>query len=167
MSKMAFQNPVNSDNSMKIVYVLLLAVFLIPHSLEVYRVSHFDNTFTRFTLVSALWTLVHEYGSSIVGPYTTTNLILPNGLPLFWTVLFLPLHLYIVYMLSGFMKGTTTKKVMKRVIMFTLAIQIIVTGFFSYSLNGWAFGAAFPLPIIHIAVYLTVLRYQKRDVLPE
>lgn len=153
----------SSGRSSRVLTTLVLIALLTPHTFAISRFSSpIDSSYTRSTLVAACWTLIQQDGITPGGPYSLTLFPFPNELTLLWTILFFPLYLCIIYTQWRFIKGITKKSKVMRVIAAALVIQLVVLmAFFSYSLDGWASGIAYPLPIFHVLSALSVLRHRE------
>jgi hypothetical protein len=73
--------------------------------------------------------------------------------------LFIPLNIFLIIAHSRFTKGTFSKRSILRAVGITLITQtFILFAFFWYQLDGWAFGQAYPLPILHTLIVLSVVQ---------
>ncbi|RDE15651.1 MAG: hypothetical protein C4K48_03480 [Candidatus Thorarchaeota archaeon] len=162
MSEVVSKDTLSSGWSSRFLPILILFAILTPHTLEITRVSLEDDSYTQSILVAGCWTLLQKDGSTIAGPYSSTLFLFPNELALLWTILFVPLYLCIIYTQWRLVRGITTKGKVLCVIAAALAIQLVVLmAFFSYSLDGWASGIAYPLPIFHVLSALSVFWHRR------
>lgn len=151
-------NNTNSPKPRAIFFILVLVLLIAPHTLGIRRQSLQDNSYTRFTLVAALWTVIHESGSTIAGPYTYTLFPLPNEPALLWTVLFIPLQLCTSYVILRFVRGITEKGTALCVVVAALVIQAFLAGGLWFVFSGLLVVSVYPLPIFHLVSLLIVVR---------
>ena len=143
----------NSSRPRAILILLVLVSLTIPHTLGIRR----GSSYIRFTLVAALWTLIHESGSTIAGPYSYTLFPFPNEQALLWTALFVPLQLCTSYVMFRFAGGAIERETASRVVIAALIIQAFLSGaLWSGYASGsdisrvYLFDTVIPLPIFHI-----------------
>ena len=144
--------------SRRFLLLVIIAALLIPHTFEISNQYYPDATFTRYSVITLLLTLFYEFGSTLVGPYTTLFILPPTSAPLY-NPLALIVNIAIILGLWGVMKG----KLSRRAVLYTIVIAICVQaflliGFFSIRLDGWASYLAIPLPIFPIISALLILR---------
>lgn len=150
----------NSSRSRAILILLFLVSLVIPHTLGITRQDFYDNSHIRFTLVAALWTLIHEFGSTIAGPYSYTLFPFPNEPALLWTALFTPLQLCTSYVIFRFAEGATDRPTASRVVMAAFVIQAFLAGALWFGYSGY-FSMVIPLPIFHIVSVHIVHRNER------
>jgi len=142
--------------------ILILMALFVPHSLGISRLNQPDNSYIRYTVSAVLWAISHESGSTIAGPYNYTFIEFLSIPTLLLGALFLPLYIIVIITQWRFIKGTTTKKSILRVIGFTLLIQVFLQfAFLWYWLDGWASLQTYPLPIFHTLNALSVIRQRE------
>ncbi|NHJ12325.1 MAG: hypothetical protein EAX95_01560 [Candidatus Thorarchaeota archaeon] len=150
------------ENVPRLLLILLLVVLLVPHTIAVTRYSYIPGEgYTRYTLIAALWSIVHESGNATSGPYITTSLAFPADAVLLWTLTILPLSLYIIHTQKRFMKGDATKRAVFHAILALLVVQVILAGFLCYSLDGWLTGCSYPVPLFQLVSLLIAIFYQR------
>lgn len=153
---------VKPENLSKILLLLLLVALFAPHTLSIRGYSYYpDEAYTRYSLIAGFWSIIWESGTSISGPYTTTSIVLPIDAILLWAAFILPLTLYILYTQGRFMRGIATKKTMFYTILSLLVVQVVLTGFLCYSLDGWLVDCSYPIPVFQLASFLATIPYQK------
>lgn len=159
MSDMIIQDRLEERRPRRFLAILSIIALLLPHTLEFQRVGALDSTYVRFTVFGSFWMTSLETGSSIAGPYTSTSIEFLTVQIVIFIILFLPFYILLILAQFRFMKGTTSKKTIKRIIGLVLIVQMIILfGFFSWQLDGWAFAQTYPLPIIHILIFRSMGR---------
>jgi hypothetical protein len=143
-------NSTNSSRPRIIFVILVLVSLIIPHTLGIRRQNYYDNSHTRFTLVAALWTLIHESGSTIAGPYGYTLFPFPNEAALLWTTLFVPLQLCTSYVMFRFVRGAIEQETALCVVVAAFVIQAFLAGALWFVFSGSHFVALIPLPIFYL-----------------
>ena len=135
-----------------------------PHSLGISHFNFPDNSYNRYTVSAVFWAISYENGSIITGPYSNTFFEFISIPTLLFGALFLPLYFSVIIAQSRFIKSTTTKKTILRVIGLALIIQTFLQfAFFSYQVDGWASVGSYPLPIFHILNVLSVVRQRESE----
>lgn len=168
MSDMNTQDGPEERKTSRFLAILLIVALFLPHTLEITRVSQPDNSIVRFTMFAVFWMISLENGSTIAGPYSSTLLAIPSVLGLVLSVLFLPLNIFLIIAYSRFTKGTFSKRSIIRAVGITLITQtFILFAFFWYQLDGWAFGQAYPLPILHALIVLSVVQQSDTESMVE
>lgn len=137
-------------NPRAIFFVLVLVSLIAPHTLGIRRHDLPDNSYARYTLTAALWTIIHETGSTIAGPYSQTLFPFPNEPALLWIVLFIPLQLCTSCVILRYVKGITGKGTALRVVVAALVIQALLAGGLWFGFDSWLFVSVYPLPIFHL-----------------
>ena len=148
--------------------ILILVALLVPHSLGISRLNHPDDSYIRYTVSAVLWEMSHESGSTIAGPYSYTYFEFLYIPALLLGALFLPLYISVIITQWRFMKGTTTKRTILRVIGLALFIQAFLQfASLGYRLDGWALLQTYPLPIFHTLNILSVIRQRESESMAE
>ncbi|MBY8996755.1 MAG: hypothetical protein KGD60_03415 [Candidatus Thorarchaeota archaeon] len=151
-------SPKERDTSRLLAILIVVAIFL-PHTLEFNWGNAIDNSYLRVALYAAFWMISLETGSTIAGPYSSTLFEVLTVRILVFCILFMPLYLIVIIAQSRFMKGVTSRKSLLRIVGSVLIVQMfILFAFFWWQLDGWAFAQAYPLPFLHILVFLSVGR---------
>ncbi|MFW9958397.1 MAG: hypothetical protein ACFFCT_10020 [Candidatus Odinarchaeota archaeon] len=136
---------------------LLIAALLLPHTLEIASQNIPDASYTRYSVITVLLTLFYEYGSTLVGPYSTVFIIPPTSAILL-NVLTLIINASIILSQFWFVRGTISKMRTLYIIAVALCVHVLLlVGFFSYQLDATASVLAVPLPIFPIISVLVVL----------
>lgn len=142
----------------RFLLLVILAALLIPHTFEISSQSIPDAAFVRYSVITLLLTLFYEFGSTLVGPYTTLFILPPTSAPLY-NPLALIVNIAIILGLWGVMKGKLSREVVLYTIVIAICVQaFLLIGFFSIRLDGWASYIAIPLPIFPIISMLAILR---------
>ena len=142
----------------RFLLVLFIAALLLPHTLEISSHSIPDASYTRYSVISVLLTIFYEYGSTIVGPYSTLFIMPPTSAALL-NELTLVLNILIILSQSGFAKGRISRRRVLQIIGIILCVHVVLLlGVFSYQVDGWASVLAIPLPIFPIISTLAMLR---------
>ena len=142
----------------RVLLALLIVALLSPHTFEISSQSIIDASFTRYSVITVLLTIFYEYGSTIVGPYDTFFIMPPTSAALLNT-LTLVLNISIILSLFGLAKGTISRRrALQLIAVFLCAHVVLLLGFFSIQLDGWANVLALPLPVFPIISALAVLR---------
>lgn len=153
MSHEIIQDNTNKVNFPREIVFLILIVILLPHTFEINVVSALDASYVRYAVYASFWTVSLTTGSNIVGPFTSTSLGFMTIQVIVFCILFLPLYFILIYARLRTMKGSMSKRSMFRYTGVILLVQIfILFAFFWYSLDGWAFAQAYPLPFIHLLI---------------
>lgn len=150
-------NNSNTPKPQTIFILLVLVSLIIPHTLGIRHQSFYDNSHIRFTLVAALWTVIHESGSTIAGPYSYTLFPFPNDAALLWTALFIPLQLCTSYVVFQSVKGTTEKETALCVVVIALVIQAFLAGALWFGFD-YLRESVLPLPVFHLVSLFVVQR---------
>ena len=159
MSDIVAQDRPEARKTSRFLAILIIVTLFVPHSLGISRLNHLDNSYIRYSVFAVFWAIVHENGSTIAGPYSYTSFEFLSIPTLLFGALFLPLYISVIITQSRFIKGTTTKRSILRVIGLALIMQaFLLSAFFSYQLDGWAYAISFPLPIFHTLNVLLVVR---------
>ncbi len=125
---------------------ILAAIFLlIPHTLYYESSSAVDNSYTSWTLIALLWGFGYIYGSRFSGPFSGVFLSLPEGWQLILTAGVLLPSIFLVWTFYRYSLGNTNIRLRLRVILVAVVI-LIVSGGFSYTLDGWRHTLAIPFP---------------------
>jgi len=162
MSEIVAQDRPDERNTSRFLVILLVVAIFLPHTLEITWNTAIDNSSVRIAVYAAFWMVSSEAGSTIAGPYSSTLFEVLTVRILVFCILFLPLYLLVIIAQWRFMKGTTSKKTIQRVIGLTLVVQLfILFAFFWWQLDGWAFAQAYPLPIVHALVFLSTARQRE------
>ena len=115
-------------------------------------------------MYAAFWMASLETGSTIAGPYSSTVVEFLPVLSLVFAILVLPLYLLVIIVQWRFIKGTTSKRRILRVIGLSLIVQMfILFAFFWYQADGWLFNQSYPLPILHALSVLSVVRQSESE----
>ncbi len=137
MSDIVAQDRSEARKTSRFLAILIIVTLFVPHSLEISRLNHLDNSYIRYSVFAVFWAIVHENGSTIAGPYSSTFFEFLSIPTLLFGVLFIPLYILVIITQSRFIKGTTTKRSILRVIGLALIIQAFLqSAFFSYQLDG-------------------------------
>ncbi|MHA2601408.1 MAG: hypothetical protein AM324_004655 [Candidatus Thorarchaeota archaeon SMTZ1-83] len=153
MDETVTHNSIKSPKPETIFILLILVSLIIPHTLGIRR----QSSHIRFTLVAALWTVIHESGSTIAGPYSYTLFPFPNDAALLWTAIFIPLQLCISYVVFQSVKGTTEKETALCVVVIALVIQAFLAGALWFAFDGLR-ESVLPLPVFHLVSLFVVQR---------
>lgn len=144
-------------NTKSFLLLIVVAALLAPHTFEISSQNIPDAFFTRYSVITLLFTLFYEFGSTFAGPYTTlfimppTSAILLNGLILI-------VNLSIILSLWSLIKGQVSRSVILYIIAIALCVHaILVIGLFSYQASAWESVLSIPLPIFPIICALLVL----------
>lgn len=142
----------------RFLLLVILTALLIPHTFEISSQSIPDAAFVRYSVITLLLTLFYEFGSTIVGPYTTLFIMPSTSAPLY-NPLALIVNVTIILILWRFIKGKSSRRRVLYVIAIAVFVQaFLLIGFFSVRLDGWASYLAIPLPIFPIISMLAILR---------
>ena len=142
----------------RVLLALIIAALLSPHTLEIASQSIIDASFTRYSVITVLLTVFYEYGSTLVGPYSTLFIMPPTSAALL-NALTLVLNISIILGLFGLAKGSISPKRALQLIGIVLCVHVILLfGVFSIQLDGWANVLALPLPIFPLISALAVFR---------
>lgn len=159
MSDMVAQDRPEEKKTSRFLAILSIIALLLPHTLEFTRVGALDSTYVRFTVFASFWMTSLETGSSIAGPYTSTSIEFLTVQIVTFSILFLPLSLLLILAQWRFMKGTSSKRTILRVVGLSLFVQaVILFTFFWYQADGWLTNQSYPLPIVHALSILAVVR---------
>jgi hypothetical protein len=153
------ENPAQEKKAVwKLLVALLIAALLSPHTLQIINQSIPDASFTRYSIITVLLTVFYEYGSTIVGPYSTLFIMPPTSAASLNALTFV---LNILIILSGFWftKGTVSRRNALLVVLIILCVHVaLLLGVFSYQLNGTKNVLAIPLPVFPIIGAIAILR---------
>jgi hypothetical protein len=142
----------------KIRILLILIAVAVPHSLETSVYSSTESSFTRVTIVSVLWIVSQENGHVITGPYSILQFEFFSIRTIFLSTMVFLLYMTFIYFQWRFLDCALSKKSLLRASIVALIIQIMVAGFFSFSLDGWAINITYPIPIFQLLGTVIVLR---------
>jgi hypothetical protein len=141
----------------RFLLLLVIAALLIPHTLEIESQNLPDAVFTRYSVIIVLLTVSYEFGSTLMGPYSTI-FVMPPTSAIVLNVLALLINISIIISLLGLVRGMISKKRVLYIIGIALCVQVfLLLGIFSYRLDSWASGLAIPLPVFPIVSALAVI----------
>lgn len=153
------ENPAQEKKTVwKLLVGLLIVALLSPHTLQILNVSITDASFTRYSVITVLLTVFYEYGSTIVGPYSTLFIMPPTSAALLNALTFV-LNILIILSAFWFTKGSVSRRNALLAVGIILCVHVaLLLGVFSYQLNGTTNVLAIPLPIFPIIGALAILR---------
>lgn len=130
--------------------VILAAIFLlVPHTLYFGSSSAVDNSYTSWTLIAFLWGIGYIYGSRFSGPFSGIFFSLPEDWQLILTACVILPSIFLVWTVYRYSLGNTRIRLKLRVILVAVVI-LIVSGVFSYTLDGWLHTYAIPFPLLQL-----------------
>ncbi|MHA2303331.1 MAG: hypothetical protein ACXACD_20500, partial [Candidatus Thorarchaeota archaeon] len=88
-------------------------------------------------------------GSSIAGPYSRMDLLLPNQIQLIWSAIALPISFYLLWIVWQFVRRKYASRFRLKLLLVGLALFAVFLGF-SYSLDAWYTILLFPFPLLQL-----------------
>ena len=168
MSDIVAQDRPIEKKASRFLAILILVALFVPHSLGIAHLNFPDNSYIRYTVSAVLWAISYENGSTIAGPYSDTSFEFLSIATLLFGALFLLLFISIIITQWRFIKGTTTKRSILRIIGLALIIQLFpISPLFSFRLTGLGYTQLYPLPIFHTLNVLSVVRQRGSESIAE
>ena len=168
MSEIVAQDRLEARKISRFLVILILVALFAPHSLGISHFNFPDNSYNRYTVSAVFWAISYENGSTITGPYSNTFFEFISIPTLLFGALFLLLFLSVIITQWRFIRGTTSKRSILRVIGLALITQVFpLSAMFSVQLTGLGYAQLYPLPIFHALNVLSVVRQRESESMAE
>jgi hypothetical protein len=139
------------------ILTLTLVSLFAPHTISIESSGVIDDTFVRYTLVALIWTVSYTDGSSIAGPYSRMDLLLPNQIQLIWSAIALPISFYLLWVVWQYVRRKYPSRFRLKLLLVGLALLVVFLGF-SLSLDAWYTIIVFPFPLLQLVGALFLYR---------
>ena len=138
--------------------IFLIGALFLPHTFQISNQSLPDLSYTRYSVITVLLTVFYEYGSTLVGPYSTFFLKPPTlEAPL--NILIFVFNVIIIIGQFEYAKGAISMRRVLQLIGIVLFVTVVLPlGVIFYPLDAMGSVLTIPLPIFPIIGGVIVIR---------